>query len=152
VTAAATPYEPYTSPGPRYVELRTPGDAAVLHAARRVRWRRLKEAGVPVWARLLAAWQRLRLWAALVRTSGSWRYRVRLVRWLRADVGLVERAPLRALVDHRRRVVYFDYDRYARRRELVRDPAVLDEARHIRERLGLPRRRRLRCRRRHRRG
>jgi hypothetical protein len=68
------------------------------------------------------------------RRAGTWRYRARVVRWLRADVGFLESAPLRALTDHARRVVYFDFDRAMERWDLERDPAIRDEARHIIER------------------
>ncbi|RME71943.1 MAG: hypothetical protein D6776_09525 [Planctomycetota bacterium] len=130
-------YEPFTSPAPRRVPFAVPAEAAALHTARRVVWRPLARAGVPWWARLWARWQAWRLRRALARAAGTWRYRVRLVRGLRADVGLVRGAPLRALVDHRRRLVLFDYDRYAGRPPRRADPVIRDEARHIRERLGL---------------
>ncbi len=135
------PFEPYTSPPPPYRCFDVGEMRWVIHAARAVQWVRLDHAGVPWWERALAVVQGWRLRWALRRHSGTWRYRVRLVRRLRADVGLVRAAPLRALVDHARRIVYFDFDRYARKGALMDDPALLDEARHIRERLGRRRRR-----------
>ncbi|MHC4831526.1 MAG: hypothetical protein ACYTFT_14415, partial [Planctomycetota bacterium] len=106
-----------------------------LHAARRVRWRGLRASGLS-WREvafgLSLAW-RLRLTIALM--TRTLRYRVRVVRWLRADVGAFDAAPLRGLVDHGARCVYFDYDRLQGASRLDTHPAVLDEAGHIIERL-----------------
>jgi hypothetical protein len=111
-----------------------PECAPFLHAARRVRFAALLRSGLGPLDLLRAAALTARLWRALARAAGTWRYRVRVVRWLRADVGFLESAPLRSLTDHRRREVMFDYDAMIGARDLARHPAVLDEARHIRER------------------
>jgi hypothetical protein len=128
--------EPFTSPGPRWQSFDVKDDAPFLHGARGVQFAPLGRAGLSLGERLRARWLEIRLWRALARAAGTWRYRPRIVRWLRADVGFLERAPVRALTDHARRLVYFDLDRLVRRGTIERDPALRDEVRHIRERLG----------------
>ena len=124
---------PYESPAPHRRGLTVPEHTPFLHAARRVRHASLWRTGLSLrdLARALAL--RARLTLALGRAAGTYRYRVRVVRWLRADVGFLESAPLRSLTDHGRRAVLFDFDAMAAARDLARHPAVLDEARHIRE-------------------
>jgi hypothetical protein len=125
---------PYESHAPFRRPLRVPEETPFLHAARRVRYAPLLKSGLgPLeWLRAQALGLRLRL--ALARAAGTWRYRVRVVRWLRADVGFCAAAPLRSLTDHRRREVLFDWDAFSGVMDLARHPAVSDEARHIRER------------------
>jgi len=100
-----------------------------------VRWTGLYASGLSCGEILRSLAQGVRLALALGRAARTFRYRVRMVRWLRADVGFLDAAPLRSLTDHRRRAVYFDHDAMIDARDLARHPAILDEARHIRERL-----------------
>lgn len=100
-----------------------------------MRWTGLYASGLS-WGEILRSLaQGVRLALALGRAARTFRYRVRMVRWLRADVGFLDAAPLRSLTDHRRRAVYFDHDAMIGAADLARHPAVLDEARHIRERI-----------------
>lgn len=128
---------PFQSPSPPWVRFDIPEGDPFLHRVRSVQFVSLWRSGLPLASIIRARLEQLRLRAALARATGTWRYRVRVVRWLRGDVGFQTAAPLRAVTDHARRLVLFDFDALTYAPDLRRDPAVRDEAGHIRERRGL---------------
>ncbi len=126
---------PFQSPSPPWVRLDIPDSEPFLHRVRAVQYVSLWRSGLSLAAIARARLEQLRLRAALARATGTWRYRARVVRWLRGDVGFQTAAPLRAVTDHARRLVLFDLESLTYAPDLARDPAVRDEAGHITERL-----------------